>query len=167
MNPNRVDFLVDLAYGLVILLSVAIILLVGTEVGVAFGIGTLVSYVIHVVWKMSRFDPEWMTREVTQSVEETITEEVSEEVAENVEETITEEVSEEVAENVERTVTEEVTEKVERTVSENVERTVSEEMNDIIEQLEQVNQRVDRRPRADEIEGTNGENDEDGAEAKR
>ncbi|WP_338739465.1 hypothetical protein [Haloplanus salilacus] len=163
MNPNRVDFFVDLAYGAVILLAAALILLVGTGVGVAFGIGAIVSYVIHVVWKMARFDPEWMTREVTQKVEETITEEVSEEVAENVEETITEEV----AENVEETITEGVTEEVERTVTENVERTVSEEMDDIIEQLEQVNERVDRRPRADEIDDGTDEDGGDEPEAKR
>jgi len=161
MNPNRVDFLVDLAYGIVILLSVAIILFVGTGVGVAFGIGTLISYAIHVVWKMARFDPEWMTREVTEKVEETITEEVTEEVTESVEQTVTEEVTEEVTEKVEQTVTEEVTE--------NVERTISDEMNDIIQQLEQVNQRVDRRPRTDEIdemqrELTTEDDDTDGTE---
>lgn len=157
MNPNRVDFFVDLAYGVVILLSVALILIVGTGVGVAFGIGTLVSYAIHVVWKMARFDPEWMTREVTEKVEETLTEEVTE----SVEQTVTEEVAEEVTESVEQTVTEEVTE--------NVERTISDEMNDIIEQLERVNQRVDRRPRTDEIDDMQREltiedDDTDGAE---
>jgi uncharacterized membrane protein YhiD involved in acid resistance len=161
MNPNRVDFFVDLAYGVVILLSVALILLVGTGVGVAFGIGTLVSYAIHVVWKMARFDPEWMTQEVTEKVEETLTEEVTE----SVEQTVTEEVTEEVTEKVEQTVTEEVTEEV----TENVERTITDEMNDIIEQLEQVNQRVDRRPRTDEIdemqrELTTGDDDTDGTE---
>jgi shikimate kinase len=145
MNPNRVDFLVDLAYGVLILFSVGLILALGTNVGVAFGIGALVSYVVHVVWKMARFDPEWMTREVTEKVEETLTEEVTEEVTESVEEAVTTEVAEEVTEKVEQTVTEEVTE--------NVERTLSEEVDDIIAQLEQVNQRVDRRPRADEIEG--------------
>ncbi|AZH25687.1 hypothetical protein [Haloplanus aerogenes] len=162
MNPNRVDFFVDLAYGVVILLSVALILLVGTGVGVAFGIGTLVSYAIHVVWKMARFDPEWMSREVTEKVEETLTEEVTEEVTESVEQTVTEEVTEEVTEKVEQTVTEEVTE--------NVERTISDEMNDIIEQLEQVNQRVDRRPRTDEIDDMQRElttEDDDTDEAKR
>ena len=140
MNPNRVDFLVDLAYGVVILLSVALILTVGTGVGIAFGIGVLVSYVIHVVWKMARFDPEWMTREVTEKVEETLTEEVAEEVTESVEQTVTEEVTEQV----EQTVTGEV--------AENVERTITDEINDIIQQLEQVNQRVDHRPRTDEID---------------
>jgi hypothetical protein len=165
MNPNRVDFLVDLAYGVVILLSVALILVVGTGVGVAFGIGAMVSYAIHVVWKMARFDPEWMTREVTEKVEETITEEVTEEVTESVEQTVAEEVTEEVTEKVEQTVTEEVTE--------NVERTIGEEMDDIIQQLEQVNERVDRRPRSDEIDEmqreltTSEDENEDEDEAKR
>jgi len=160
MNPNRVDFLVDLAYGVLILLAVVLILLLGTDVGVAFGIGALVSYVIHVVWKMARFDPEWMTQEVTEKVEETLTEEVTE----SVEQTVSEEV-EEATENVEQSVAEEVTEKVEQTVTEevteNVEQTVTEEMTDIIEQLEQVNQRVDRRPRADEIGEMQDEEEDD------
>ncbi|WP_251343442.1 hypothetical protein [Haloplanus halophilus] len=146
MNPNRVDFLVDLAYGIVILSSVALILIpdAGTGVGVAFGIGALISYAIHVVWKMARFDPEWMTQEVTEKVEETLTEEMTEEVTEEVTESVEQTVAEEVTEKVERTVTEEVTE--------NVERTISEEVDDIIEQLEQVNERVDRRPRSDQID---------------
>ena len=39
MNPNRVDFLVDLAYGVVIRLSVGLILVVGTGGGVAPAVG--------------------------------------------------------------------------------------------------------------------------------
>jgi preprotein translocase subunit SecF len=156
MNPSRVDFFVDLAYGVLILLSVGLILVLGTNVGVAFGIGALISYVVHVVWKMARFDPEWMTEEVTEKVEETITEEmteeVTEEVTESVEKTVTEEVAEEVTEKVEQTVTEEVTE--------NVERTLSEEVDDIIAQLEQVNDRVDRRPRTDQIDAMTTDDEE-------
>ncbi|MFB6195311.1 MAG: hypothetical protein ABEI80_04005 [Haloplanus sp.] len=154
MNPRRVDLLVDLAYGVIILIAVGLILAIGTSVGIAFGLGALVSYAVHVVWKMGRFDPEWMTQEVTEKVEETLTEEVTEEVTESVERTMTEEVTEEVAESVEQTVTEEVTE--------NVERTLSEEVDDIIDQLERVNERVDRRPRADQIDAMKAEGDDAG-----
>jgi sterol desaturase/sphingolipid hydroxylase (fatty acid hydroxylase superfamily) len=66
MNPNRVDSVVDLLYDLLIAVSVGLILVVGTTTGVTFGFGVLVSFVIHVAWKMARFDPEWMT-----SVQET------------------------------------------------------------------------------------------------
>ena len=80
MNPRRVDAAVDLAYGVLIFVAVVLIAYVGAEVGVAFGFGVLVSYGIHVVWKMARFDPEWMSREVEEAVERTIGETVEEEI---------------------------------------------------------------------------------------
>jgi preprotein translocase subunit SecF len=139
MNPSRVDFLVDLAYGALIFVAVAIIFAGENSVGIAFGLGALVAYVIHIAWKMGRFDPDWMTREMAQRVEETVHDEVeetvskevdrveesvSEEVEKTVEETVSKEVDD-VAEQVGETVSEEVTEKVEETVSEEVEKSVS------------------------------------------
>jgi hypothetical protein len=100
MDPYRIDYIIDFAYGVMIFVSVVLIISVGTEIGIAFGLGVLVSYAIHVVWKMARFDPEWMTKEVTENVEDTLTREIE----------------------------------------------------DVINQLEEVNERIDRRPRADEIE---------------
>jgi len=94
MNPRRVDAAVDLAYGVLIFVAVVLIAYVGVEEGLAFGFGVLVSYAIHVVWKMSRFDPEWMTQEVEQTVEKTVEETVEQTVeAEvgNVEQTVEEE----------------------------------------------------------------------------
>jgi len=90
MNPRRVDAAVDLAYGVLIFVAVVLIAYVGVEEGLAFGFGVLVSYAIHVVWKMSRFDPEWMSREVEQTVEETIEEEIGtvQEQVESVEERV-------------------------------------------------------------------------------
>jgi hypothetical protein len=108
MKPGRVDFVVDLAYGAMIALSVGLIVLVGTAAGIAFGIGVLVSYVIHIGWKMGRFDPDWMTEEVATRVEET--------VSEDVERTVSETVSKEVDEVAEQ-VSEQVTEEVEQTVA--------------------------------------------------
>ena len=80
MNPRRVDAIIDLAYGVLIFVSVVLIVSVGTLVGVAFGLGVLISYALHVVWKMARFDPEWMTRAVQESVEETVEQTVGEQV---------------------------------------------------------------------------------------
>lgn len=131
MNPNRVDFLVDLAYGVAIAVAIGLVLLVGTEEGIAFGMGVLVSYIIHIGWKMARFDPDWMTREVAQQVEETVSTEVQTAVGD----TMSQEV-EEVAEQVEETVAAEVTEKVEQTVTETVEETVKEEVEGAMEAQE-------------------------------
>jgi len=136
MKSSRVDFLTDLAYGGLIFLSVVLIVTAGTEIGVAFGFGVLVSYVVHVGWKMGRFDPEWMSKEVKENIEETITEEVSENVSEKV--------TDEMTENVEQKVAEEVTE--------NVEETLSEEIDSVIDKVDEVNERVDRRPREEDIE---------------
>ena len=150
MNPNRVDFLIDLAYGVLLFFAIVLIVSVGTGIGIAFGLGALVSYIIHVGWKMARFDPQWMTEQVTESIEETLTEEVTESVGEKV--------TEEVTQNVE--------EKVAQEVSESVEATLSEDIDSIIDRLEEVNERIDRRPRKDEIEaqveGTTEGNGDDG-----
>ena len=84
MNPSQVDTIVDLVYGLLIAISVGLIVVVGTTVGLAFGFGVLVSYVLHVVWKMARFDPNWMTTAVKETVEETVNETVEKTVGETV-----------------------------------------------------------------------------------
>ncbi|AFZ72946.1 hypothetical protein SAMN05443661_103117 [Natronobacterium gregoryi] len=104
MNPRRVDAIIDLGYGVLIFVSVALIVSVGTLVGVAFGLGVLISYALHVVWKMARFDPDWMS----QAVKETVGEQVEKRVDE----------------------------------------TVSEQLDAGQEQLETVDQRIDRRPRS-------------------
>jgi O-antigen ligase len=86
MDPARADFVVDLTYGVLIFIAVGLIVQVGSDVGVAFGIGVLVSYIVHIGWKMSRFDPDWMTREVAEQVEETVSEGVRDTVSEEIEE---------------------------------------------------------------------------------
>jgi uncharacterized membrane-anchored protein YjiN (DUF445 family) len=202
MNPQRVDLVVDITYGLLIFLAIILLLRVGTQTGVAFGVGVLLSYLVHVVWKMSRFDPDWMTSEVAdvveQSVEETVDEEVGDtveqEVAESVEKSVGETVESEVARTVEEavedtvgdtveasvsdsveetvsdtveeaidekvdaevadTVEQAVGEKVDEEVADTVEQTVSEEVSAVIEKLESINERVDRRPRTEEVEAT-------------
>lgn len=132
MTPHRVDFLIDVAYGLLIFVSILLIVVIQTSVGIAFGVGVLVSYIIHVAWKMARFDPEWMT--------------------EQIEETITQEVTETVGERVSKEVTRDVEEKVTQEVRASVAETLSAEITPIAAELEEVNERIDRRPRADEID---------------
>ncbi|PSQ51695.1 hypothetical protein BRD20_10625, partial [Halobacteriales archaeon SW_8_65_20] len=125
MNSNQIDFLTDLTYGLLLFAAIVFIAVGDRAAGIAFGVGVLVSYTIHVGWKMARFDPDWMAKEVTENLEESVAEEVSEnvseEVSKNVEETVTESVEETVTESVEET----VTESVEETVTESVEETVA------------------------------------------
>jgi len=137
MNPRRVDSIIDLTYGLLIALSVGFILTVGTQIGVAFGLGVIVSYVIHIVWKMARFDPQWMTTEVQQTVEETVADTVDEtvqEVEQSVAKTVDESVEQTVEETVDKTVEEKVGETVEETVSETVEETVGETVDKTVEE---------------------------------
>ena len=76
VNPRHVDAVVDLTYGVLIFVSIVLIVSVGTEIGLAFGFGVLVSYAVHVVWKMARFDPDWMTSTVEEVVEESVREQV-------------------------------------------------------------------------------------------
>jgi len=154
MNPSRVDFLVDVAYGLLIFVAVVLFMIVGDRVGIAFAIGVLLSYLIHVVWKMARFDPDWMTREVAETVAETVDETVEQTVDKEVSETVQKTVGETVEKTVAETVDKEVSETVEKTVDRSVEHTVSKEVSEVIEKLEAINDRVDRRPRADEVEET-------------
>lgn len=85
MNPRYVDAVVDLTYGVLIFVSIALIVRVGTGIGLAFGFGVLVSYAIHVVWKMARFDPDWMTTAVEERIEETVEQSIEESVRQEVE----------------------------------------------------------------------------------
>ncbi|WP_255169418.1 hypothetical protein [Natrononativus amylolyticus] len=164
LNPVRVDAAVDLAYGALIALSIVLIMLAGTDVGIAFGVGVFASYVVHVVWKMARFDPDWMTRAVQESVEEsvgetveqtvgeTVEQKVGETVEETVEETVGETVEKQVGETVEETVGGTVEERVGETVEEAVERTVGKQLEAMQAEVEAVDERIDRRPREDEVE---------------
>ena len=155
MNPTRVDFVVDLAYGVTLFVAIGLILIVGTSVGIAFGLGVLVSYVIHIGWKMARFDPDWMTSEVAKQVEDTVSQEVDQ-VAETVKQTVSEEVDQ-VAETVEQTVSEDVTEEVEKTVSRQVEETVGNEVDEVIEKIDAIREAEDQRA------GTVGRTDSTGS----
>jgi hypothetical protein len=80
LNPLRVDAAIDLAYGGLILLAIALIATVEFGIGIAFGLGVFSAYVLHVVWKMARFDPDWMTSVVEGAMDETVEEAVEDSV---------------------------------------------------------------------------------------
>ncbi|WP_226038768.1 hypothetical protein [Natrinema sp. DC36] len=88
MNSRQVDAVIDLLYGVLIFVSILLIVTVGSEIGLAFGFGVLVSYAVHVVWKMARFDPDWMTTAVEEAVDQTVGETVEEAVGQSVEEQV-------------------------------------------------------------------------------
>ena len=78
LNPIRVDAIVDLAYGALIVLAIVLIATFEFGIGIAFGLGVFSAYVVHVVWKMARFDPDWMTQSVEETVSETVKKQVQE-----------------------------------------------------------------------------------------
>lgn len=82
LNPIRVDAIVDLAYGALIVLAIVLIATLEFGIGIAFGLGVFSAYVLHVVWKMARFDPDWMTQAVEETVEEAVGETVEKQVKE-------------------------------------------------------------------------------------
>ncbi|WP_254532046.1 hypothetical protein [Natrinema gelatinilyticum] len=139
MRPAHVDAVIDLAYGALILISIGLIATVDLRVGLTFGLGVFASYILHVAWKMARFDPDWMTQAVAKTVETQV---------------------EDIQTQVEETVGETVEETVEETVGETVEKQVE----DVQTQVEAVNERVDRRPREDEVEELIEESVEDESE---
>ncbi|WP_254765784.1 hypothetical protein [Salinilacihabitans rarus] len=141
VNPARVDAVVDLAYGALIILAIGLIATVEFSVGIAFGLGVFSAYILHVVWKMARFDPDWMTRTVEETVGETVEQKVEETVGETVEQ------------SVEKTVGE--------TVEQSVEKTVGEQIETVQAQVEAVDERVDRRPRQEQVEELIDESAED------
>ncbi len=135
LDPVRVDAAVDLAFGTLIVLAIVMIATLEFGVGMAFGIGVFSAYIVHVVWKMARFDPEWMTSVVQETVQET----VGETVEETVEKTVEESVEATVGEQIE-TVQEQV-----KSVEERVERRPRE---DQVEEL--IEDTIDEDQTADE-----------------
>ncbi|KYH23752.1 hypothetical protein HAPAU_38310 [Halalkalicoccus paucihalophilus] len=156
MNGYRTDALADLGYGILFVVAIGLMVILGIQTGITFGLGVFLAYTIHVGWKMSRLDPQWMTDEVVEAVEETVTEKVTQEVTESVEkqvgETVAESVNKEMSETVAKSIENEVSRTVDKTVAETVEETVSNEVTQVAEKVDEVNERVERRPRKDEVE---------------
>jgi hypothetical protein len=61
MNAGRADSLVGLVYGTLLLVAGVVMVAATGKTGVAFGLGVLLSFGIHLVWRLARFDPSWMT----------------------------------------------------------------------------------------------------------
>lgn len=120
LNPAHIDAIVDLAYGALIILAIVLIATFEFGIGISFGLGVFSAYIIHVVWKMARFDPDWMTQTVEEIVGETIEQKMEETVGE--------------------------------TVEQSVEETVGEQIETVQAEVEAVDERVDRRPREEQIE---------------
>lgn len=76
LNPVYVDAAIDVGYGLLILVAILLIATLEFGIGIAFGLGVFSAYVLHVVWKMARFDPDWMTSTVQATVEETVEQQI-------------------------------------------------------------------------------------------
>ncbi len=90
LNPVRVDAIIDLAYGALIIFAIVLIARLEFGIGIAFGLGVFSAYILHVVWKMARFDPEWMSQAVEETVDETVETKVEETVKETVEQSVEE-----------------------------------------------------------------------------
>ncbi|AXR80089.1 hypothetical protein AArcMg_0056 [Natrarchaeobaculum sulfurireducens] len=140
LNPVRVDAAVDLAYGALIVIAVVMIATLEFGIGLAFALGVFASYALHVVWKMARFDPDWMTKAVEESVgeqmqtvERSVEETVGKTVEQEMEKTVQAQVGETVEQSVEATVQKTVGDQVEATVGETVEQSVQETVGEQVE----------------------------------
>lgn len=151
MDGYRTDAFADIGYGGLFVVAIGLMVVVGIQTGITFGLGAFLAYAIHVGWKMSRLDPQWMTTEAVEAVEEAVTEKVTQEVSESVEkqvgETVAESMDKEMSGTVMKSVEKKVTESVDKTVAETDEETVSNEVTQIAEKVDEVNERVERRPR--------------------
>lgn len=127
LTPIRIDAIVDLAYGLLIVLSIVLIATLEFGIGLAFGLGVFSAYVVHVVWKMARFDPDWMTQQVEETVEESVSQTLEQQVSH-------------------------AQLQVEEAVEAFVDETVEKQVMDVQERVEAVDDRISRRPREDEVE---------------
>lgn len=104
MNIRQItDLHVDISYGILLFIGLgAIMLFQDVLPAVTFGIGIMLSYIVHFAWRMARFDPDRrdeLAETVESQVEESIDEQV-ESVQESVEDTVKETVEETVEEKI-------------------------------------------------------------------
>jgi len=104
LNPSRVDAAIDLAYGGLILLAVALIATVEFGIGIAFAVGVFSAYVLHVVWKMARFDPDWMTSVVEDAVDDSMEQAVEDTMERAMDDSVAAAVDDRVATQVDETI---------------------------------------------------------------
>jgi len=147
LNPARVDAAVDLAYGGLILLAIVLIATVEFGIGIAFGVGVFSAYVLHVVWKMARFDPDWMTSvvedAVSDSVERTVDDTVEQAVEDSMEQAVDDTVEQAVEDSMEQTMDDTVEQVVDERVATQVDETIGDQLDTVQAQVEAVDDRLD------------------------
>ena len=143
LNPARVDAAVDLAYGGLILLAIALIATVEFGIGIAFAVGVFSAYVLHVVWKMARFDPDWMTSVVEDAVDEAVGDSVEQAVEDSMEQTVDDTVEQAVEDSMEQTVDDTVEQVVDERVATQVDETIGDQLDTVQAQVEAVDDRLD------------------------
>jgi len=131
VSPARVDAAVDFAYGGLILLAIVLIATVEFGIGIAFGVGVFSAYLLHVVWKMARFDPDWMTRVVEEAIDD------------SVERAMDEQVGEQVEDSMERAVNGTVEQVVDERVARQVDETIGDQLDSVEARVEAVDERLD------------------------
>jgi hypothetical protein len=131
LNPARVDAAIDLAYGGLILVAIALIATVEFGIGIAFAVGVFSAYILHVVWKMARFDPDWMTSVVEDAVDDAVDDAMGDSVEQVVEDSM------------ERTVNGSVEQVVDERVATQVGETIGDQLDSVQARVEAVDDRLD------------------------
>ncbi|MBX0288296.1 hypothetical protein EGH22_18350 [Halomicroarcula sp. F28] len=142
VSPVRVDAAVDLAYGALILLAIVLIATVEFGIGIAFGVGVFSAYVLHVVWKMARFDPDWMRSAVEDAVDD------------SVERVMDEQVGEQVEDSMEQVVDGTVEQVVDERVGQQVDETIGDQLDSVEARVEAVDERLDSVGSDSEVTGS-------------
>jgi len=145
VSPARVDAAVDLAYGALILLAILLIATVEFGIGIAFGVGVFSAYVLHVVWKMARFDPDWMTEAVEDALDD------------SVERVMDEQVGDQVEDSMERAVDDTVEQVVDERVVQQVEETIGDQLDSVEARVEAVDERLEHAGTDSHVTGTSDE----------
>jgi len=138
LNPARVDAAIDLAYGGLILLAIVLIATVEFGIGIAFAVGVFSAYLLHVIWKMARFDPDWMTSVIEDAVDDSMEQVVEDTMEQAVEDTM------------ERAVDDSVTAAVDDRVATQVDETIGDQLDTVQAHVEAVDDRLDGGDRTSE-----------------
>lgn len=64
MKPHAIDLLTDVMYGMLLVVSLLFLYYGNPVMGGAFGTGALLSWGLHLFWKMARYDPNWMKKAI-------------------------------------------------------------------------------------------------------
>jgi len=146
LNPARVDAAIDLAYGGLILLAIVLIATVEFGIGIAFAVGVFSAYLLHVIWKMARFDPDWMTSVIEDAVDDSMEQVVEDTMEQAVEDTM----EQAVEDTMERAMDDSVTAAVDDRVATQVDETIGDQLDTVQAHVEAVDDRLDGGDRTSE-----------------